>query len=410
MISTPTPRPGIARLASLRTAALLAGLLLIASACGSSATSSTDVDASADQTEDQAASNQADNTNPADGEASNEQDSDDSSQDDDSNSNSNSNSSANSGSGDDGDQAPGDAMSELLGIPFGDDDAMEAYFSDIQRQAEEETARCMAAQGFEYTPVNLDVFGSFNSDIDAESREYAETYGFGITTNEFEDLASMFEDFSDPNDEYRASLSPGESDAYEIALSGFTDEEMAARFQDASGEDFDFTPQGCQGEAFASSFKVFEVFTEFGSEFEELDQRIEADPRLVAARAGWTGCMADGGFRFENEDDARASIQDRYRAITSAPGAIADGDDLSGVGSVEIGGSDDNVTLFQSPELTTQAQAEVDDLAVEEIALATASWDCLIEAREVERTVTIEAEEQFLADNGAAISALLDEG
>lgn len=302
----------------------------------------------------------------------------------------------------DADAEAGDAIGDLLGIPIGDDDAMEAYFADVQRDTEESIARCMAAEGFEYTANNLNVFDTLDTELDRDSREYAETYGFGIASNEFDEFIDAFEDYTDPNEEYVESLSPGEAEAYQVALTGFTEEELIARFQDATTEDFDqFTPSGCQGEAFESSFALMSVFMAFGDEFEDLEDRVEADPRLVAARAGWSGCMGESGFRFDTEDDAASSIRERYQSIVSEGR-------LSSDSAVEPADPDSGIIELQSQSLSPELQAQVDELAKDEVALATASWDCSAEAREIERVVSIEAEQQFLDENGSAIRAMLD--
>ncbi|WP_305784471.1 hypothetical protein [Symbioplanes lichenis] len=46
----------------------------------------------------------------------------------------------------------------------------------------------------------------------------------------------------------------------------------------------------------------------------QLSQRVAGDPRLVAARAAWSGCMAGHGHRYAAPDDIPAALAGRLRA------------------------------------------------------------------------------------------------
>src|SRR5690606_32544565 len=82
-------------------------------------------------------------------------------------------------------------------------------------EVEEITAECMREQGFEYTPVDYSTQGgvSFSSDdLDVEwgSREFAEQYGYGATTDPWggQDMPEPEpgQEWVDPNQEYVESM------------------------------------------------------------------------------------------------------------------------------------------------------------------------------------------------------------
>ena len=292
-------------------------------------------------------------------------------------------------------------LGDLLGIPIGNDDEADEYFSELSRQAEVSIAECMLAQGFEYEVVDYSGIEALGTSVDFDSREFAEEYGFGISSNPFEESFEAFESFEDPNQKYIESLSEGERDAYEQALYG--------ELPDFDSDDFEgFEPAGCQGEAFESVFAFGEVFDTFGDAFEELEEEYDADPRIVQASAGWSDCMNEAGYRYTDFDSAEADFDQRYNTIVRAPDAFADVEALPPEEVTEDVGVTEDVFVFGPQSLNPEAQAKVDELAVEERAVAVAAWDCNAPVREIEDEVRLEMEQRFVDENGAAIREMLD--
>jgi hypothetical protein len=289
----------------------------------------------------------------------------------------------------------------LLGFPGGDD--AEEYFSDLSRQAEVKIAECMLEQGFQYTPSNTDAV-VVDAGTDFDSRAFAEQYGFGIASNPFDEIFEQFDPSTDPNTAYFETLSDGEKDAYNTALYG------EISFDAGSGEAGsaaiqEFEPAGCQGSAFEEVFAVFEVFGNFEDEFAEIERSFAADPRIVQAAAGWSTCMADAGYRYTDEASANSEIQRRYDAIVSNPDAFPSSDEVF-VDGGETGGANE-VIILGPQTLTPEFQAQVDELAIEERAIATATWDCNADLRAIEDEVRREYEQRFVDEHGADITARL---
>lgn len=335
--------------------AMLCALALLASACGGGSTDSTDVVAGDDASESSDAGTTSTSSEPA--------------------------------------EVVESPIADLLGIPLGDDGAAQDYFNDLGRQAEILVAECMLAQGFEYQVVDYSQFDSFDANIDFESREFAEEYGFGIASDPFGESFEAFEAFEDPNQAFVETLTEGEREAYEMALIGELPE---------SEEDFQsFEPGGCQGEAFEQVFAFGRVFEEFGDAFEEIEAAFEADPRIVGASTGWAGCMSEAGHSYSDPDSAEFDIRQRHSAIVQDSFAVpipldAEEDEVVGV-------------PFGPDALDPETQALVDELAVEERSVALASWECNEPLRAIEDEVRIEYEQRFVDQNGAAIREALGE-
>lgn len=287
-------------------------------------------------------------------------------------------------------------LGDLLGIPFGDDEAANQYFDDLSRQAEIKIAECMIGQGFEYQVVDYSQLDGATNVVDFETREFAEEYGFGIASNPFEESFEAFESFEDPNQVFIESLGEGEREAYQLALSGEIPDFDSVDFQT-------FEPGGCQGEAYSDLFAFGQVFDEFGDEFEEIEQAYEADPRIVEATSGWSSCMNEAGYQFADLASAEDDVERRYSAITQDPDAFVSIEDQ--MADLEEG--DDTDFIFGPQTLNPAFQAQVDELAVDERAIALASWDCNGPLREIEDDVRVEYEQRFVDENGAAISEAL---
>lgn len=290
-------------------------------------------------------------------------------------------------------------IGDLLGIPVSDDDAMEEYFGQLQKDAEVKIAECMRSEGFEYTPVDYSQFDNF-SGADWESREFAETRGFGANPFPSGEAEEQLRDFTDPNQEYLQSLSDGEREAYQTALAGELPD-----FDPSSDDEFFFEPAGCQGDAYEAVFSFGQVFEEFGDELEAMEDNFEADPRIVTARGEWSRCMSDAGFSYASADDAREAFFDRYQTIMrrsdvfEAPEIDPDNPPAEGE------------TLFFDgpPKIKPEVRVELDAILEEEKEVAVASWDCSEPVKEVEREVQLEAEQKFVDQYGDQIRAALND-
>ncbi|MEE6273175.1 hypothetical protein V2J56_07430, partial [Georgenia sp. MJ206] len=201
-------------------------------------------------------------------------------------------------------------------------------------------------------------------DVDWGSREFAEQFGYGITTNPWGDDVDEVapeEEFVDPNAKYVEAMSASEQEAFYVALYGdqvFSEEEMEGEVE------YDWEQNGCQGRA---QHEVQDVGTSdpaivsLEQEMNSLWERTAEDPRVAEADAAWAECMAGEGFTgIATADDAQMRIIDESNAVyEEAYGE--DGGDLT---------EDDYLAIEAKIEERLAAITE------EEIRTAVADWDC----------------------------------
>ena len=179
-------------------------------------------------------------------------------------------------------------------------------------EMEDLVAVCMAEQGFEYTPVDysgLEVDLSAGLDLVYGSEDFAQQFGYGITTDPF---TSGGEEVTDPNAEYVAAMSDAERDAYLTALhgEGWADPDPA----DETVEGYDWQTAGCSGraqhEVVATGIED-EQFAALQEEMLRMAEEADGDPRLAQANTDWAACMLDAGY------DGLAKVGDGEAAIAA---------------------------------------------------------------------------------------------
>lgn len=345
------------------------------------------------------------------------------------------------GSGSDG-AASGDSetyvspISEFLGVESIDWESPEgqAKIIDDQRKANELIVVCMAEQGFEYIPDNPDQMISFES-TDSEglewgSQEWAAKYGFGVTTQRWQqsvvgpELVGMADDqyqgqeYVDPNAEYMESLSEAEQMAFQEALWGndpgyewdesLTDEEN----EDAMNEFYsDYVPTGCQNTAYNDQNKEQAFYTEFGDEMQSMWESVESDPRLEAKQADVKACVEDKGLVYIDENEIWQEWEDEMNeieAFVTYPGMDLTEDDYNTMSEQEL-----NAIYNEPATMTDEGKALLAELQAKEIPLAVASIECgggWENLSDLYTEIQAEYEQKFLDDNADAIADFAGSG
>lgn len=246
-----------------------------------------------------------------------------------------------------------------------------------QAQVQVEIQRCMQAQGFEYVPEEstgglLQFLAQTDQGLSAE--DFAETKGFGISTRFDEVLDGdvvLEADSADPNDEYLATLSETEADAWQFALRGAPIERNVQGQQIdpdtgevlAGGGGRRGPTGGCSLEASTIVRGDRSAIDALAEEFDELDARINADPRIAEIARDWASCIRDAGFAYENVDEARTELRQEFRPLIRQ---------IFGRGGGQGQGQADLSDLSLSPE----QEVELGQLQDREIAIAVASLEC----------------------------------
>lgn len=237
-----------------------------------------------------------------------------------------------------------------------------------QRQVEDQVAQCMAALGWQYTPVDPTVApGEPGTD------EFRQRYGYGITTFIGAPPDPTLDE-PDPNAAYVATLGPVEQERYLDDLYGPPDEGAAG--DETTTTVADTAPAGCQGQA--RSFVYGDIPTLDTNAQQRLDAALGAirgDPRVVAATAEWAACVAEAAaatgrvWTFADTEATQPYLESKLAATNT--------DDAAAVAAVQD----------------------------EERALAAADHDCQEELlAPTVRMVRVEIEQRFLDENPDVIA------
>jgi hypothetical protein len=308
-----------------------------------------------------------------------------------------------------------------------------SFDENTEAAIQEQIVSCMSAEGFEYTPQVSDA-SVFNFDepidgVERDSREYAEKYGFGITTEAFpqsavgpnlvghnrDDFAGFGPD-GDPNAEYVNSLSPSEQEAYYSTLYGdfegpeidesMTEDEIDAAFEAFEAEN---EPTGCFNEAYDEVFgdgNQEAFYEEFGDRMDSLYEDLENHPRIVAFEQELGECVADTGLTYTGQSDLYDTYYEKLSPIEESYWNAID----QAMMSVEFdeNGNPPEGFKFPEPELDQADKDALGELQAEETALAVAVYDCggtEADAGELYQEIFIEIEQQFIEDNRAELDA-----
>lgn len=264
-----------------------------------------------------------------------------------------------------------------------------------QTRVEELVKACMKRAGFDYTPVDPSVTrAAIVGTSGLSDSEYTRQFGYGISTV-FEKVVEISQSANsvDPNIAYRSHLDAAGQGAYDIALTGGNSDLSvsvavgAAKSGDLSGL------SGCVKDGTDAVFGDANV-TAALAKIEELDQRAEADPRIVAAKEKWSKCMKQAGFVYADPNSVDGAIQDKLASIIGANAAKS----LSGEGPF-------NPSAFSSAVLPAYDKVALAALQAEEVATAQADLSCEEKyVSDVEAKVKGEYEKKFAIENAVLLS------
>lgn len=205
------------------------------------------------------------------------------------------------------------AAEAALGQQFGTEE-FGLTMSELTARAEEVESlisQCMAAEGFEYVPVDFTTIrNAMTSDKSApgmSSSDYLREYGHGITTQEEKPIVEI--GLGDQNRRILEGLSEVDRVAYRRTLWGENDDATFAFGLES--EDFSRTG-GCTREAIEQVFDPNELTATY---FNPADALILLDPRAQEALDEFATCMSDAGFAYRHPDDVDIDLQLRYDTL-----------------------------------------------------------------------------------------------
>lgn len=298
-------------------------------------------------------------------------------------------------------------LSKYMSALWSDDEMSQEKLDKETLKTEELVAECMTKEGFEYKP-NTNNGGMVYSTEDEEnsgpawgSEEFAKEYGFGIV-----DYPGMSEapgpgteeEYVDPNQDYLASLSESEQNAfYEVLYGpGPTEEEMAAMEEGDGSYTSDWTREGCYGAArheiqqdTPGGMAAYED-PEFADLFESMNEVWNTaydeeglNAEMAQLNRDWADCMAEAGHPdLKSPMSAQNELSDEYYN--------------SGSGG-------------ETEEYKEPSKKEKDAFKKREIDMAVADWKCRdgLKYDDTQQEIAFAAEQKFVDENKAALDALV---
>lgn len=330
--------------------------------------------------------------------------------------------------------ASDDNSPETLADFLGLDDALDPAVAEATRhdqtiRFEEMIRSCMAEEGFEYIPV-IPPEDSYRVTGPEDEEERVHREGFGISTWYGSDnetgAVDSFTEWADPNQAVIDAMSEAERQAYHEAMFGTEEElmdgEVVTGVDPETGEEVQVTQgsqPGCYGEAselmFGGAMEAERLMFELSPELDELNQRIEADPRIVAWEKDWSACMAARGYDYTDRDDMRVrGFQDLQARFDEIVGSL---DPFEGWSEEELQTFIDDHSDAEIEALQQQAEeaarAAVDEEALaalrqEEIDLAVADFECNAGFTDLYQEVAAEYEATFISENLEVLEQIRD--
>ena len=315
---------------------------------------------------------------------------------------------ATSVSDDDDEQVEASPLEEFMGWDV-DVRGQDIPDEELQKFAEVErlVAECMAAEGFDYTPLEPELAANPFTfpGADLSPADYAAQYGYGITTIDEQALGQEAA-AANPNEQMLDSLSEAARYAWHVAENGAL--AAAEKFGREVPTDADAHP-GCRPEAEEAVWgnrdkgQVPAEYDRIREQMDALWDRIFGDTRVADAASRWLDCMADAGFpELTHPDDARTEIARRHWELYGLDypsfqdeGPRRPGRDIPPPSPDPRGG-----------ELTDAAALE--ELQEYEIGVAVADLDCRADYDATVVEVRADVEQQFIEANRAELERYRD--
>lgn len=235
--------------------------------------------------------------------------------------------------------------------------SLESFLADVHA-VEAAIADCMGERGFEYVPQELEgeaLEGSLSVSLYLEGPEsVTDGYGNVVAYKRAVALAESEEAHG------VESLSASQRDTFRQALYG------------DAGRD------GCHAIG-AQAALIRRARADFIEQFNELHERVIADPQWTEANIDWTQCMRERGYDFSNQLAARRHVDHRIESELGSP-----------------------------REFSEEDQATLNDIAKEDRQIARADAECQQEQGDEFKAIWQDHVEDFVAQHAGLIRELVD--
>lgn len=328
------------------------------------------------------------------------------------------------------DPVKSDTKHVTIGSLMGAPDYANVDQAALQQKTEEAVATCMIAEGWEYIPVQYPVQDASVAPTDEDEVARIKREGLGITyyllNDGSNDLASddPWANFVDPNQEYVGTLGESEQQGYNASLYG-TEEEIAAAMttetDPGTGEEYQVQNGnlGCQGEGqtaanggdITNSPKYWDAMQGY---YDDLQQRVESDPRMVKLNDAWSACMKKAGFDYAKDQDfwekGQSALQARADEVL---GPDFNKDPMAGWSQDKIDEFFASATqeeidaMFNQPRtLTADQRTQLEAILADEVTAGLAEHTCSKDLNSEGQDIYAEIEEAFALEHEDELKAL----
>ena len=316
-------------------------------------------------------------------------------------------------------------LADFLGVDFTGEDQQDLYIN-MERERNDWVQKCMAEQGFEYRAIDPSAWTNYGPSLEGPqwgSREWAETYGFGISTQMFDQVTvgsqlvgndwSSYESPEDPNEEYMRTLTDEETNAYYEALAGNSSYDWDPSLSDeenqvAADKYFEeLIPTGCDNlsyEEFKSADPWSELYTTFGDELNGMYERVQSDPEITQALADLSRCVTDKGFDYVDEQQFNEALYKRLEPVNNS--MSWPGDNLTEEQWAVMTDDEMNEISNSAPLMSDEGKALLGEIQAYELEAATAAFDCgYADVASLQASVAVRYEQAFVDANKAELEA-----
>ncbi len=317
-------------------------------------------------------------------------------------------------------------MASIMGAP----DYENIDYDALQQKTEEAVAKCMIAEGWEYIPVQYPDQGANVQPSDEDEVARITREGLGITYYLLNDGSNdvptddPWANFVDPNQAYVDSLSESERTGYYGSLSGTQEEQEAATTTEVdpdTGEEYQMMTGnlGCQGKAQeeangndpTNSPKYWDAMQSY---YEDLQQRVESDPRLVKLNENWSACMKKAGFDYATQQDfwekGQTELQTRADEVLG-PDFYKDpmeGWSQDKMDEFWASATQEEIDALynQSNSLTAEQRSQLEAILADEVKIGLAEHACSKDLNAKGQDIYAEIEETYALDHEDELKAL----
>ncbi len=312
-----------------------------------------------------------------------------------------------------------------------DDDA-------LRQQTEEAVATCMIGEGWQYIPVTYPETNSNVEYTDEDEVARIKREGLGVAYELLNQgtATDPWAGFVDPNQKYLETLTDAARQAYEAALSGTSEEQAAISttwIDPKTGAENEVSAGnilGCHGEAYREVWGVDvtsspKYWVTMQAYYDEVQQRVQADPRMVKFNEEWSACMNKSGFDYANDkeflDKAYQDFQTQADAVLGPDFYSKDPTDgwtQDKIDQFWASASQDQIDALynQARELTADQRTQLEAILADEVTVGLAEHACSqdLNARgpdisaEIEAAYALEHEDELKA-LAATLQAQYDE-